>query len=147
MTEKKIRKEYTNGEITVVWQPHLCNHSSICLMKLPEVFRLSKRPWVNISGASTAEIIDVVNQCPTKALEYFRNNEENTPKPEVELPKDEALKIEILPNGPLIIKGKLSIKIKDQVINCNEMSNALCRCGLSKKQPFCDGAHFGHKFE
>ena len=36
-TEKK-RIEYTNGEIVVVWQPHLCIHSGVCVRMLPEVY-------------------------------------------------------------------------------------------------------------
>ena len=44
-TEKK-RIEYTNGEIVVVWQPHLCIHSGVCVRMLPEVYNPQERPWV-----------------------------------------------------------------------------------------------------
>ena len=30
MSEKEIVKRYSNGEITVVWQPSLCIHSAVC---------------------------------------------------------------------------------------------------------------------
>ena len=33
---KKI--EYTNGELTIVWQPELCQHAGICVKMLPNVF-------------------------------------------------------------------------------------------------------------
>ena len=36
--EKKVVKEYTNGEITVVWQPHMCIHSKKCWKGLLPVF-------------------------------------------------------------------------------------------------------------
>ena len=31
---KKI--EYTNGELTIVWQPELCQHAGICVKMLPD---------------------------------------------------------------------------------------------------------------
>ena len=33
--EKKI--EYTNGELTIVWKPELCQHAGICVKMLPNV--------------------------------------------------------------------------------------------------------------
>lgn len=29
-------KEYTNGEITILWKPEKCTHSGICPKTLPE---------------------------------------------------------------------------------------------------------------
>ena len=51
-TEKK-RIEYTNGEIVVVWQPHLCIHSGVCVRMLPEVYNPQERPWVKLENATT----------------------------------------------------------------------------------------------
>lgn len=31
-------REYSNGEITIVWRPSLCIHSTCCYVDLPEVF-------------------------------------------------------------------------------------------------------------
>ena len=73
--EKKIIKNYSNGEVTVVWQPGLCQHSTRCYHGLPSVFDPKKRPWVNISGATSDEIVNQVNQCPSGALSSFRNSE------------------------------------------------------------------------
>ena len=33
---KKI--EYSNGELTIIWQPDLCQHSGICVKTLPQVY-------------------------------------------------------------------------------------------------------------
>ena len=41
---KKI--EYTNGELTIVWQPELCQHAGICVKMLPNVYHPKERPWV-----------------------------------------------------------------------------------------------------
>jgi len=54
---------------------------------------------------------------------------------------DEAPKITIKENGPLIVTGLTEFTTSDgQAIDCKPMM-ALCRCGLSKKKPFCDGSH------
>ena len=31
--------EYSNGELTIVWQPELCRHAGICVKTLPNVNR------------------------------------------------------------------------------------------------------------
>lgn len=66
-------KTYSNGEITVIWKPGVCIHSGKCVQGLGEVFNVSARPWINIDGASTDRIIKQVEQCPSGALSYVRN--------------------------------------------------------------------------
>lgn len=53
MESEKKRIEYTNGEIVVVWQPHLCIHSGVCVRMLPEVYNPRERPWVKLENAAT----------------------------------------------------------------------------------------------
>ncbi len=66
--EKNIIKEYSNGEITVVWQPAKCQYSHNCKNNLPMVFKPEERPWVKINNASSEEIIATVKKCPSGAL-------------------------------------------------------------------------------
>jgi len=73
---KNITKQYSNGKVTVVWKPHLCIHSTICFNGLPGVFDPRIRPWINVNNASTEEIIGQVKQCPSAALSFFKNSEE-----------------------------------------------------------------------
>ncbi len=65
--------QYTNGEVTVVWKPHVCKHSTHCFRELPAVFDPKKRPWVNIHGATSQQIIEQVKKCPSGALSFFMN--------------------------------------------------------------------------
>ena len=67
--------KYTNGEITIVWKPATCIHSTICWKGLYKVFNPALRPWINMNGAETETIIDQVRQCPSGALSYFINND------------------------------------------------------------------------
>ena len=71
----EITRTYTNGEVTVVWKPNLCQHSAICFRGLPKVFDPRKRPWVDPQGASTEEIVAQVQKCPSRALTYLLNEE------------------------------------------------------------------------
>lgn len=62
------RHEYTNGEITVVWQPGLCVHSGRCIRGLPRVFDLGRHPWIDARAATSAEIVAQIQHCPSGAL-------------------------------------------------------------------------------
>jgi uncharacterized Fe-S cluster protein YjdI len=67
--------EYSNGEIAIIWQPHLCWHSRVCVKTLPEVYKPDERPWINPYNATTAQLIDQVNHCPSGALSFVFNKE------------------------------------------------------------------------
>jgi len=67
--------KYSSEEITVVWKPGLCQHSTLCWKGLITVFNPNERPWIKMDGASTERIIDQVKKCPSGALSYFRNEE------------------------------------------------------------------------
>lgn len=51
-------------------------------------------------------------------------------------------------NGPILISGP--IILKDHLGNVFDITGkanvALCRCGDSKRRPFCDGTHKGNGF-
>jgi len=65
--------EYTNGEITVVWQADLCTHSGNCVRNLGQVFKPGDKPWIKIANASTDEIAATVAKCPSGALSVRAN--------------------------------------------------------------------------
>ena len=76
---KDITKKYTNGEVTIVWKPATCIHSTICWKRatgLPEVFNPMERPWIKPEGACTERIVEQVKKCPSGALSYYFNIEE-----------------------------------------------------------------------
>ncbi|SHL84293.1 (4Fe-4S)-binding protein [Flavobacterium xinjiangense] len=73
MDPENIKKEYTNGEVTVVWQSGKCIHSGNCVRNNPDVFQPREKPWIKIEGSSTEKIIDTVKKCPSGALTYYEN--------------------------------------------------------------------------
>ena len=69
---RDLTKRYTNGEVTVIWQPSLCVHSAICFRGLPAVFDPRRRPWVVLDGHPSDAIITQVEECPSGALSFAR---------------------------------------------------------------------------
>lgn len=134
--EKKITKKYTNGDVTVVWQPHLCIHSAICFNGLPHAFDPRKRPWITLDITSTEEVIAQVKKCPSAALSFYMNNDVQG---KVELSSETIT--EVIPNGPLMVYGNISVKDSKGIEKKNNKVTAFCRCGASKNKPYCDGSH------
>jgi len=68
---KKV--EYSNKEITIVWQPKLCQHAAVCVKSLPKVYKPKEKPWIAIENASTEALIEQINNCPSGALSFYEN--------------------------------------------------------------------------
>ena len=62
------QKEYSNGEVTIVWKSKLCQHSGVCVRTLPKVYNTKVRPWIKPENATSQELIDQVAKCPSGAL-------------------------------------------------------------------------------
>jgi uncharacterized Fe-S cluster protein YjdI len=140
--DRKIVKEYTNGEITVTWKPDECIHSTVCFKKLPKVFKPNERPWVKINEESTALIIETVDACPTDALTWRYNNE-NADENKTIIQETIKIKpeIKLRENGPLIVPAEINLVDENgKILKVNE-TKYICRCGHSKNKPFCDGSH------
>ena len=135
-----MMKEYTNGELTVQWNPEKCIHARECVKGLPKVFSHDSKPWINVQGASSEEIKSIIDRCPSGALTYKRagsvGDRENT-----------SAKIKVVKNGPFLVEGDCPLidpEGKDAEVRG---PYALCRCGGSKKKPFCDGTHIKIGFD
>jgi uncharacterized Fe-S cluster protein YjdI len=67
------KKTYPNEEITVIWKPDICIHSKKCWKASLAIFNPQRRPWIDMNGGSTEEIIKIVDNCPSGALSYEKN--------------------------------------------------------------------------
>jgi len=135
----KNDREYTNGEITVFWKPKKCIHATTCYRELIEVFNPRKRPWVDMKGASTNEIIRVVNLCPTDALTYKYNKDVD--KTDGAASADTENEVRIMKDGPVVLKGNFKLISTDETELKRMKITSLCRCGASMQLPYCDGMH------
>jgi len=154
--EDPRNRQYTNGEITVFWKPAKCIHATTCFRELIEVFNPGRRPWVNMQGAPTRRIIEVVNKCPTQALEWKYNRdldqavldksyvstEEVTPETlEENEPAKKPVKVTVMRNGPLVADGSFRVIGADGTEMKSMIMTSFCRCGGSRSMPYCDGTH------
>jgi CDGSH-type Zn-finger protein/uncharacterized Fe-S cluster protein YjdI len=147
-------RQYTNGDITVFWVPSKCIHATTCFRELIEVFNPGRRPWVNMEGAPTRKIIEVVKKCPTQAL-VWKNNEELTIAEQnaqravgrvEETPKtlsgtNAPTSIRIMRDGPIVVEGSFKIIGTENMELKPSIMTSFCRCGASRNMPFCDGTH------
>jgi len=168
MTDSRDR-QYTNGEITVFWIPSKCIHATTCFRELIEVFNPGRRPWVNMDGAPSRRISEVVNKCPTQAITWKHNSDltheelalqkhvlkeeenpetisesfESTQNQEI-IKKSTRVKptsIRIMKDGPIVVEGKFKvIAANNSELNPTKMTS-FCRCGSSRSMPYCDGTH------
>ena len=130
---------YQGKKITILDNRSICAHAGNCTDGLPSVFRYGENPFVDPDGASIADIIDVVNQCPSGALSFIIEDDSVT-----RLIEDAS--IFVSPNGPYVVKGKALLLDTVRGKGGSETTCTLCRCGASKNKPFCDGSHWDINF-
>ncbi|MES2701302.1 MAG: (4Fe-4S)-binding protein [Bacteroidota bacterium] len=72
---ENITKHYNKDGLTVNWQPHLCQHATLCWKGLEAVFDPRRKPWIDMDGAEAARIVEQVKACPSGALSYSMDEE------------------------------------------------------------------------
>lgn len=130
---KEQAREYTRGNLTIIWKPGLCIHSGVCVRALPEVYRPKEKPWIRPELASEEALREQIARCPSGALS-FREAGAN------QLTESDLPTIQVVPGGPLILRGRVQLDHEGRPQTL-EGRTTLCRCGGSKRKPFCDGSH------
>lgn len=133
MDNSKLVKKYSNGEVTVVWEPSKCIHAGNCVRGLPEVFNAKAKPWIKIDGADTQSIINQVKDCPSGALSILEVETKTTSSANTH--------VELMKNGPMIIDGEIKLTQANGSVILKNKKTAFCRCGASSRKPYCDGSH------
>lgn len=135
---KKIQS-YDAPGITVTFDPNICIHSAVCLRTLPAVFDVRRRRWVTPEAATPDEVAAAVSACPSGALRYVL---EGRPEP-APTPRETGAvtTIRASRNGPLLVEGPFELLDENGSPLAAAGRAALCRCGSTGSQPFCDGSH------
>jgi uncharacterized Fe-S cluster protein YjdI len=62
------RKSFIGTDVTISFDPEVCQHSGNCMRGLAAVFDASRKPWIDPDGAPAEEVIAQVARCPSGAL-------------------------------------------------------------------------------
>ena len=133
----KRLQTYRTSEIEVTFDPNRCTHYAACIRGLPEVFDSRVIPWVRPEAADPSRIAEVVSRCPTGAL-HARWLDGRVGPAE---PAPATATVTASRNGPLYVRGDVRLELEDGTLLLHDERVALCRCGKSARQPFCDGSH------
>jgi CDGSH-type Zn-finger protein len=124
------REEFQGEGILLADDTSLCSNAGFCGTRLIKIWKMMER-----SGDPEVRerILRMSANCPSGRLETYVDGElvepEYTPS------------IAVVPNGPLWVRGGIPIEAFDGYVYEVRNRVALCRCGMSKNKPFCDGAH------
>lgn len=134
------RDDYRGKKITIHDNRAICAHAGRCTDGLASVFKYGSEPWIDPDGAQMQAIIETIRACPSGALSYSLDVDENPDprrEPEIILTKD----------GPYEVVG--GVQLADQAWGQGASTKRynLCRCGASKNKPFCDGTHWDIGFK
>jgi len=125
---------YPGTQADVTYDASRCIHAARCVHGLPEVFDPHRKPWVEPDRAEDVQaLMRVIRACPTGALQYEVAGSSEPP--------NEAASVTVSANGPLYLRGDLTIVDSDGETIDTGTRLALCRCGASAIKPFCDGSH------
>lgn len=105
------------------------------------MFKPKSKPWIQPEGTDGETIMNQVKKCPSGALSYVIDQGEKEETVQMETV------VEQIPNGPLLVYGKLNLKNADGEQLLENKTTAFCRCGKSSNKPFCDGSHVKSGFE
>jgi uncharacterized Fe-S cluster protein YjdI/CDGSH-type Zn-finger protein len=129
--DNRLGRAYAAPEVTVFYDRGRCRHYAEGVRGLPQVFDPTRRPWIRAHLADPNGIAEVVRRCPTGALHYrlLAEEPEEPTHPTIITPD---------PRGPLLVRGDLVLDTPEGPLR--ETRAALCACGQTSTQPFCDGA-------
>ncbi len=135
--EKK--KEYSLGDLRVVWKPETCIHSGKCVRALPDVFKPKEKPWIQMDGTSEEQVKMAIDKCPSGALSYYSTTKKENSA--MEEKTAETVKVNLIDQGPVIVISPLEVTHPDGRVEVKERRASFCRCGKSNGFPYCDGSH------
>ena len=140
-------RHYRGNEASVTFDTHRCIHAEVCVRGLPQVFDVSRRPWILPDEGDPKRLERVVLGCPTGALRMAAATDERVaPGAEAaatilpETPRNKN-SLSVVPDGPLYARGNLEIEETPGAEILPDTRVGFCRCGASENKPLCDESH------
>jgi CDGSH-type Zn-finger protein/uncharacterized Fe-S cluster protein YjdI len=118
-------------DLTLRFETPRCIHSRFCVTGAPNTFLANVQgPWLHPDDTPTDRLIEIAHACPSGAITYARKDGgSDEAAPAVNL-------VGVRENGPYAFRAAISLDGVEAGYRAT-----LCRCGASKRKPFCDGSH------
>lgn len=127
----------TGRELTIHFEGRRCIHSRHCVLDAPSVFKANTPgEWIYPDTMPAEALVAVAQSCPSGAIRYLRHDG----GPAETAPAVNQLRVR--ENGPYAVHAPLTVAGVDDGYRAT-----LCRCGQSRRKPWCDGSHVGAGFE
>jgi len=124
-------------DLTILYEGHKCIHARFCVTGAPKVFLANvEGPWIHPNAMDTEKLVGIAEVCPSGAIRYQRKDG----RPDETAPPVNLAAIR--EGGPYAVRGELVIDGKAAGFRAT-----LCRCGASKRKPYCDGSHHDVHFD
>jgi CDGSH-type Zn-finger protein/uncharacterized Fe-S cluster protein YjdI len=128
-------RQYESDSIDVSYDIPRCIHAEECIKRLSTVFDASARPWIRPHQEPADRIAETIEHCPSGALHYVRKDEGGAEA----VPETNAIFLN--DDGPLYLRGNLTILDANEAPLLQDTRASLCRCGASQNKPLCDNSH------
>lgn len=141
----RIMKEkiltYDSEDIQVTYDVNRCIHAAECVAGLPKVFNPEQKPWIDADKAPAGTIADVIEACPSGALQYNMKQLDRTES------APSHNRISLQKDGPVYMYGDIEVQDQKGNVVLKDTRFAFCRCGASGNKPACDNSHKKIDFE
>lgn len=132
---------YDGEDIKVTYDIKRCIHAANCVDGLPDVFNPDRKPWIEPDKATAETLADVIETCPSGALQYeMKKNDRTETAPSHN-------RIALQEDGPIYMFGDIEVQDHEGNVVLNDTRFAYCRCGASGNKPACDNSHKEIDFE
>ena len=122
-------------ELTIEFEARRCIHSRHCVLEAPMVFQANTPgDWITPDALDAAALVAVAERCPSGAIRYARGDGPCEAAPPVNT-------LHVRENGPYAVRAPLIVAGADDGLRAT-----LCRCGQSRRKPWCDGSHVAASF-
>jgi len=118
-------------DLTLLFEAKRCIHARFCVTGAPDVFLANVQgPWIHPNAMDTEQLVAIAHACPSGAIRYTRKDgRPDEAPPPVNL-------VAVREAGPYAVRGELRLDGEPMPYRAT-----LCRCGASKRKPFCNGSH------
>ena len=109
-------RHYRGNRASVTFDSHRCIHAEVCVRGMPEVFDVSRRPWIMPDAGDPKRLERVVLGCPTGALRMAppsdRKVEKGADAAATILPEAprKTISASITPDRPYHVRGDLEVE-------------------------------------